>query len=88
MHADCYVNKQDLYMISRTYFSKLLTILDFEQIVSSMHVDFGLGVANHGSSYIVNDMQSLGPDAFGFNPPTQLVIGYHWLRFLNSSLIH
>ena len=24
------------------------------------------------------------PDAFGLNPPTQLVLGYHWLAFLNQ----
>ena len=24
------------------------------------------------------------PDAFGFNPPSQLVLGYHWLAFLNQ----
>ena len=24
------------------------------------------------------------PDGFGLNPPSQLVIGYHWLAFLNQ----
>ena len=24
------------------------------------------------------------PDKFGFNPPSNLVIGYHWLAFLNQ----
>ena len=24
------------------------------------------------------------PHAFGLNPPTQLVIGYHWFAFLNQ----
>ena len=24
------------------------------------------------------------PDAFGLNPPSQLVLGYHWLVFLNQ----
>ena len=24
------------------------------------------------------------PDAFGLNPPSQLVIGYDWLAFLNQ----
>ena len=24
------------------------------------------------------------PDAFGLNHPSQLVIGYHWLAFLNQ----
>ena len=26
------------------------------------------------------------PDAFGINPPSQLVIAYHWLAFLNQVL--
>ena len=26
------------------------------------------------------------PDRFGLNPPSQLVIGYHWLAFLNQVL--
>ena len=26
-------------------------------------------------------------DAFGLNPPSQLVIGYHWLTFLNQGKI-
>ena len=25
-----------------------------------------------------------GTDAFGLNPPSQLVIGYHWLAFPNQ----
>ena len=34
--------------------------------------------------FVLEGLHPLGPDAFEFNSPSQLVIGYHWLAFLDQ----
>ena len=34
---------------------------------------------------VLKGLRPQAPDAFGLNTPNQLVIGYHWLAFLNQA---
>ena len=35
-------------------------------------------------SFLWEGFRPQAPDAFGLNPPSQLVLGYHWLAFVNQ----
>ena len=41
---------------------------------------------NRSKKNMLGGLRPQAPDAFGLNPPGQLVIGYHWLAFLNQVL--
>ena len=63
---------------------------------SFRHYIFILPLYNNYASRVLNQNNNIkmyiknrcpgpqAPDGFGLNPPSQLVIGYHWLTFLNQ----
>ena len=50
----------------------------------NLHNELTLDLMNSEKKYMLEGHPSHAPDAFGLNPPSQLIIRYHWLAFLNQ----
>ena len=51
-------------------------------LYANIEMNRGTWMNSEEKNYINPAPRAQAPDAFGSNPPSQLVIGHHWLTFL------